>query len=284
MAQHLSERREKQREVNPKRAAKMREAGLKFEPYVESNATRPKHRVYVGCSGWYYWEWRDSFYLDVPRTDWFNHYADVFDTVELNASFYSWPTIPTVESWRRQLGERSFVYTVKVSELITHVHQFKDTEALVRSFDVIANILGNRLGCLLYQTPPGFHFTKERLADIINQLLPIRRNVVEFRHASWWNEDVYEAFRNAGIIFCSCSAPRLPDELIRTADDVYIRLHGTQKWYTHDYSAHELETWALKIQASGAKTAWIYFNNTIGGNATSNALRLRSMLSARPGE
>ena len=83
---------------------------------------------------------------------------------------------------------------------------------------------------------------------------------MEFRHASWWNEDVYKAFRKAGIIFCSCSGPSLPDDLIRTAGEVYVRLHGPERWYRHDYS-DELHAWANKIKASGAKRAWIYFNN-----------------------
>jgi uncharacterized protein YecE (DUF72 family) len=96
---------------------------------------------------------------------------------------------------------------------------------------------------------------------IVSQLDPARRNVVEFRHVSWWNEDVYRAIREAGIIFCSCSGPRLPDELIRTADEVYVRLHGPKRWYRHDYSKSELESWANRIRGSGATRAWAYFNN-----------------------
>ena len=85
-----------------------------------------------------------------------------------------------------------------------------------------------------------------------------------------------DAFRKAGIIFCSCSGPRLPDELIRTADEVYIRLHGPKRWYRHDYSKGELAIWADRIKASGAKRAWIYFNND-------NSLPLCAP-AARPGE
>ena len=245
---------------------------------LQSKITPLRRNAYIGCSGWYYWEWGDLFYSGLPPSEWFEYYADNFDTVELNASFYSWPTVSNVQSWLRQIGDRDFVYTVKVCELITHVRQFKDTETLIQDFDLIAEILGERLGCFLYQLPPGFHYTKARLDAIVRQLVPQRRNVVEFRHASWWNEDVYEAFRNAGIIFCSCSAPRFPDELICTADDIYIRLHGRQHWYKHNYSEDELRLWAVRIKASGAKRAWVYFNNTIGANATSNALSLRLML------
>jgi uncharacterized protein YecE (DUF72 family) len=89
---------------------------------------------------------------------------------------------------------------------------------------MIADILGDRMGCFLFQLPPSYRYTKIRLNDIVTQLDPSRRNVAEFRHASWWNEEVCAAFRKAGIIFCSCSAPRLPDELIRTTDEFYVRI------------------------------------------------------------
>jgi uncharacterized protein YecE (DUF72 family) len=116
---------------------------------------------------------------------------------------------------------------VKASELITHVKRFSGTKTLVRDFGYIADLLGPRMGCFLFQLPPSFHYSRARLDRIVSQLDPTHRNVVEFRHASWWNERVYTAFRAAGIIFCSCSGPKLPDELIATADDIHIRFHGT---------------------------------------------------------
>jgi hypothetical protein len=90
------------------------------------------------------------------------------------------------------------VYTVKVCELITHIKKFKGTKTLVKDFGMIADILGARMGCLLFQLPPSYRYTKTRLNDIVSQLDPARRNVVEFRHASWWNDEVYSAFRKAG--------------------------------------------------------------------------------------
>jgi uncharacterized protein YecE (DUF72 family) len=143
---------------------------------------------------------------------------------------------------------------------------------------MIADILGERMGCFLFQLPPSYRYTRTRLNNIVTQLDPARRNVVEFRHASWWNEEVYSAFRKAGIIFCSCSGPRLPDELVRTADEVYIRLHGPKRWYRHDYSKAELAVWAERIRASGAKRAWVYFNNDNDAHAPKNAITLRRML------
>jgi uncharacterized protein YecE (DUF72 family) len=272
-------RREKQREDNIGRAAKMHAARLRMEPKIPKAPADLKRPVYVGCSGWRYWKWRDSFYAGVPQQDWFAHYMKRFDSVEINASFYAWPTVANVQAWRRQPGKKKFVYTVKVCELITHVKRFKGTRTLIRDFGIIADILGERMGCLLFQLPPSHRYTRARLDAIVSQLDPARRNVVEFRHASWWNEEVYRAFEAAGIIFCSCSGPRLPDELVRTADEVYIRLHGPKRWYRHDYSSSELRIWADRIKASGAKRAWIYFNNDNDAHAPKNASALRRMLS-----
>ena len=151
---------------------------------------RPSAREFhVGCSGWFYWHWRGGFYAaDMPTSDWFAHYADSFKTVELNVPFYSWPTTATVRAWVRQVERRKFVYAIKASELITHVKRFTGTKTLVRDFGYIADMLGSHMG------PPSFHFTQARLDRILTQMDPTRRNVVEFRHPSWWDERVYAAF------------------------------------------------------------------------------------------
>ncbi len=278
-------RRAKQRAANVGRAQKMHKARLAWEAErgmtetPDRNAVGPLH---IGCSGWFYWDWRGKFYpQEGPTSEWFGLYADRFQTVELNAPFYSWPTVATVQTWLRQTEGGPFIYTVKVSELITHVLRFEGTEELVRDFGWIADLLGPRMGCFLYQLPPSFHFTTERLEAIVSQLDPKRRNVVEFRHISWWNEGVYAAFRKAGIIFCSCSAPKLPDALVKTADEIYVRFHGTDKWYRHDYGLEELEIWADKIRQSGATTIWVYFNNDYDGYAIKNADELTMLLNAR---
>src|SRR6201999_3074618 len=100
----------------------------------------------------------------------------------------------------------------------------------------------------------------------------------EFRHASWWNEEGYKAFRKAGIIFCSSSGPRVPDELVRKAGERYGRQHGPKRWYRHDFSNEELLEWAGRIKASGANRAWIYFNNDNDAHAPKNAIAMRRIL------
>src|SRR5690242_9947754 len=192
-----AERREKQRQDNIGRAKMMHIARLEFERGT-TLAERQRHdnrkRIYVGCSGWFYWHWRGTFYpANLPTSRWFSHYATRFKTVELNAPFYSWPTVANVESWIRQAGKRQFVFTVKVCELITHIKRFAGTKTLVNDFGLIADLLGERMGCFLFQLPPSFHYSVARLNRILRQLDPRVRNVVEFRHRSWWNEKVYRA-------------------------------------------------------------------------------------------
>jgi uncharacterized protein YecE (DUF72 family) len=104
--------------------------------------------------------------------------------------------------------------------------------------------------------------------------------VVEFRHRSWWNDKAYRALEDVGAIFCSTSGPRLPDELVKTADDVYIRFHGTKRWYRHDYTKEELAVWTQRIRRSGAKAVWAYFNNDREGYAIKNARELMRQLKA----
>lgn len=274
------QRRQKQREANLGRAAKMHAARLRMEREGgPQSAASPPSSAYVGCSGWFYWKWRGLFYPeDLPTAEWFRHYAERLGTVEINASFYSWPTVANVRAWLRQPARRDFVYTVKVCELITHIKRFKGTKTLIKDFGMIADILGDRMGCFLFQLPPSHHYTRARLTAILGQLDPARRNVVEFRHPSWWNETVFAAFRQTGTIFCSCSGPGLPDQLVRTADDIYLRLHGPERWYRHDYSDGELLKWKERIEASGAKRAWVYFNNDHEARAPANAITMRRLL------
>lgn len=271
------ERRAKQRLLNGSRALAMRAARLAQENLLVTPEALPS--LNVGCSGWFYWHWRGLFYpQEMATSKWFSHYANTFNTVELNAPFYSWPTVNAVKGWLRQAAGTDFVFTVKVCELITHVKRFSRTQLLVQDFGYIADLLGERMGCFLFQLPPSYDYSAARLKTLVSQLDPARRNVVEFRHPSWWRERVYTAFRESGIIFCSCSAPNLPDELVITAEEIYIRFHGKTQWYRHDYDAAEIAVWCRRIQNSGAQRIWAYFNNDRDACAIKNALELEKQL------
>lgn len=237
--------------------------------------------IRVGCSGWFYSHWRGIFYprQEPKTTNWFAYYANVFDTVELNAPFYRWPSGATVRRWKRDAPPH-FIYSVKVNQRITHEKRMRHTKQLVASYYAIADVLAEKMGCFLFQFPPSYHYTSARLKSIVTQLDSSRRNVVEFRHRSWWRDAVYEALAERDISFCAVSAPRLPDSLPPHPRRLYVRLSGRTKWYRHDYSDAELAEWIARIRGSGAEEAWIYFNNDREGFAVKNALRLRRLLRA----
>lgn len=236
-------------------------------------------RIHVGCSGWFYSHWRGIFYpRQEPTTkNWFAYYSAVFATVELNAPFYRWPKPATVRRWLRDAPPH-FVYSVKVNQAITHEHRMVRTRRLVEQYYEIAATLGDKMGCFLFQFPPSYTYTASRLKSIVTQLDPAHRNVVEFRHKSWWRETVFDALTTRRIAFCAVSAPRLPDVIPPSQRLLYVRLSGRTRWYRHDYSADELTDWANRIRDSGAEEAWIYFNNDGEGHAVKNALTLRRML------
>ena len=237
--------------------------------------------IHVGCSGWFYWHWKGLFYpATEPTHRWFKHYTSVFTTVELNAPFYKWPQPATVRGWLRNSPD-NFRYTVKVNRQITHEKRMVGTQRLINKFYEIAEVLGPKLGCFLFQFPPSYHYSPARLKSIVKQLNPAHRNAIEFRHKSWWRPVVFRALAKHKLIFCAVSGPRLPDDLPPKVDRLYIRFHGSSRWYRHDYSLEELTAWATRIAATGASEAWIYFNNDREGFAIKNALELRGLLQER---
>lgn len=234
--------------------------------------------IHVGCSGWLYSHWRGVLYpVGEPVKLWFGYYARVFKTVELNAPFYRWPTPATVRRWRRD-APPGFIYSVKAHQRITHEKRLVRTQRLVREFCALAESLGGHMGCFLFQFPPSHTYSASRLRSIMRQLSGHGRVAVEFRHRSWWRQRVFDALESAGLMFCSVSAPRLPEELIVTSGRAYVRLHGRQRWYRHDYSAAELQAWADRLAASGAREAWVYFDNDRDGHAVRNARHFRRLL------
>ena len=136
---------------------------------------------------------------------------------------------PTVRRWLRE-APPGFRYSVKVNQSITHEHRMVRTRKLVKSYYEIAATLGEKMGCFLFQFPPSYHYSAARLKSIITQLDPPHRNVVEFRHKSWWRANVYRAFAERGIGFCAVSAPRLPEEFPAGQKFLYVRLSGKTRW------------------------------------------------------
>ncbi len=237
----------------------------------------------VGCSGFSYKDWKGRFYPEgVPQREWLEHYASVFPTVEINSTFYRYPKESTLEGWRTRTPE-GFELTLKANRIITHRRRFRNVEDnLARQYE-LADILGDRLGCVLFQLPPSTHLDVEWLAEVLGMLDTGHRNVIEFRHRSWWTEEVYEACRGRGVTFCSVSAPEnvgLPGTFLVSPPLAYIRFHGTSTWYVHDYTTDELMAWVklIRQREGDIDTLYCYFNNDINANAPKNARELEALL------
>ncbi len=238
---------------------------------------KPKN-YYIGCSGWYYDHWKNRFYPeDLKKSDWLTYYGEHFNTVEINSTFYRFPTEKLLTTWYKKTPE-DFIFTLKVNQIITHRKKFKDTKDLLKRFYKISGILENKLGCILFQIPPNITKNMDFLANIVNQLDSDKKNVIEFRDISWFHEDVYQFLTDNNLNFCTVSAPDLPDNLVTTYSLAYIRFHGIEDKYQHLYSIDELEEWAQKIQNLNADEIFCYFNNDYEANAIKNCKQLKKIL------
>jgi uncharacterized protein YecE (DUF72 family) len=233
-------------------------------------------RYRVGCSGWSYRHWRGDFYpAGLAATRWFQHYSGVFDTVELNGTFYRLPSERAVSAWREQAPE-GFRFSAKVSRLITHFRRLRDCEAALRLFHRRLGLLGTTLGPLLYQLPPDLERDTGRLRDFLGLLPSGMVHAFEFRNRGWWCDEVWRLLSEHGAAFCVYDMGETRTPCVVTGDVLYMRFHG--HGYSGAYSDDALREWAARIRDAGAKEAWLYFNNDIGGHAPRDALRLRAML------
>ncbi|RMG61067.1 MAG: DUF72 domain-containing protein [Deltaproteobacteria bacterium] len=235
----------------------------------------------VGCSGWFYRAWRGVFYPeDLPTSRWFSHYASVFDTVEINSTFYNFPTVERVRRWLKGTPE-GFLFSVKAPQVITHRKKFRDCEDLVSEFYRVISVLGENLGAVLFQLPPSVKRDEDFLSLLVKTLSRDFRNAVEFRHASWFTDEVRETLAQKGIAFVEVSAPgfgAIPEKVSGPPDFAYVRMHGVKKWYDHDYSEEELSSFSRVLSACPSRQVFVYFNNDVGGRAPSNAVILREMM------
>ncbi len=238
-------------------------------------------RYFLGCSGYFYRDWRGKFYPpELKPSRWLRYYAEFFDTVELNSTFYSFPKVQNLKRFYRETPE-GFVFSVKMNRTVTHLRRMRGTEELVRDFyRTVREGLGEKLRCVLFQMPPSYRYSPENLQRILDQLQPEFVNVVEFRHRSWWCPEVTSALRDAGVVFCSVSSPELPEELVETASVAYVRFHGRESWYRYRYSDEELAEWARRIKSAQAREFYLYFNNDYNANAVENCRKLRELLRA----
>ena len=237
-------------------------------------------QIRVGCSGWNYRHWRGDFYPEgLPVKRWFANYAERFDTVEINNSFYRLPKRETFEAWRTQ-APPGFRYAVKANRFLTQAKKLKDcAEPVARMFAAIAG-LGAATGPILYQLPPRFRINLDRLAEFLGLLPRDYVHVFEFRDASWYEDATYELLEARGASLCAHDLPGLASPRITVGPIAYARFHGGQGKYWGRYSEPALAEWSewLAEQARGGRDIWAYFNNDIGGAAIPDALTLRGML------
>lgn len=231
---------------------------------------------FIGCSGFHYKHWKGIFYPDkLAQTKWFDYYCQHFNTLELNVTFYRFPQLSFLETWYKK-SPAKFKFAVKAPKAITHYKKFNDTERMLSDFyNTIEEGLKDKLGCVLFQMPPRYNYTPEKLDKVINAMNPAFNNVLEFRHSSWWNFEVYNILAKNKITFSGMSHPDLPDELVKNTSVLYYRMHGVQDLYASLYSISEIRTIINEIKNAGKiKKAFIYFNNDINVSAVKNAIEM----------
>jgi uncharacterized protein YecE (DUF72 family) len=237
--------------------------------------------VRVGCSGWSYPHWREQVYPEgVPQRRWLEHYTTLFDTVEVNATFYRLPRRETVTGWVERTPP-NFLLAVKASRFLTHVRRLSDVgRGLERFYERIAPLLDSpKMGPVLWQLPETFHRDDERLAGALARL-PAGRHCFEFRHESWFAPEVYELLREHGAALVIGDHPARPFQAHElTADWTYVRFHSGSRGRRGNYSDGELETWARRIAAWRSRAEVLaYFNNDWNAYAVRNALSLRATI------
>lgn len=237
-------------------------------------------RIHVGCSGWVYRHWKGRFYpADLPQKRWFEHYSAEFDTVEINASFYRLPLASTFDGWREK-APPGFRYAVKANRFLTHMKKLADCDDSLAEFIALARRLGPTLGPILFQLPPSLHKDLPRLDAFLDQLPDDLEHVVEFRHKSWYDEDVLALLDRHGAGFVSHDLVGLVSPRWASGRTAYVRFHGTGGKYRGRYSEDAMAEWAewLLEQRRAGRSAWAYFNNDIGGDAIEDARTLKAMV------
>jgi len=232
-------------------------------------------RVRVGTSGFSYKEWKGVFYPeDLPAAGMLGYYASRLGTVEINNTFYRMPTPGLLESWAAQVPE-SFSFVLKASQRITHHKRLKDAGEQVGYFLASAKVLGDRLGPILFQTPPQLRKDLPRLQAFLELLPPGTRAAFEFRHETWLDEEVYEALRRGNAALCAADVDDSGEHgppLLATTDWGYLRLRRAE------YSGQDLGAWAERVKAMPWSEAWVFFKHEEAGRGARYALELGGLV------
>ncbi len=236
-----------------------------------------KKKLFVGCSGYYYPQWKGTFYPQkLAPSKWLEHYSSIFNTVELNGTFYR---IPKLTDLQRQYNNTpdDFTFSVKMNKSITHVLKLKNAGTQLEEFQsLMKEGLKDKLHKFLFQMPPSFHYNEANLELICSTIPHNSQNVIELRHASWWNATVEETFKEKKYTFCNVDYPGLKTYFINSSTDFYLRLHGSPELFKSSYPEQQLENYSNEFPEADSYT--VYFNNTFYEAAFKNALFLKSKL------
>ena len=243
------------------------------------------NNILLGTSGWSYRDWIGPFYKKKEKSMLKAH-SKVFKTVEIDSTFYAYPSKGTVMGWAKYSSE-DFVFSAKLPKLITHEKMLNLKEGveedLNRFCDLIRPILLNgKLGCLLIQLPTKYKFDPNHLEKFL-QILPAEfKFAVEFRHLSWMRNETWKLLKKYRVAYTIVDEPLLPPEVQVTSDFAYFRWHGhgTRPWFNYRYKVEELKPWVPKVRkvAKGVKKVYGYFNNHFHGYAVENCLQVLEML------
>jgi len=233
-------------------------------------------RLHVGTSGYNFPEWRGSFYPPkLASAKWLAYYAQQLGTVEINYTFYRMPSAKTVAGWDAATPE-GFNFVLKAPQRITHIARLKNIDDSVRFFVETIRKLNAKLGAVLFQLPPNFKKDLARLSDLLTQFPPDVRAACEFRHASWWSDDVYELLRSTNTALCVADTEEGTTPLVATADFGYVRLRDT------GYSEGELRDWLGKLHdiGRGWTDAFVFFKHEEQGVGPKLAAQLAAIAAA----
>jgi uncharacterized protein YecE (DUF72 family) len=230
-------------------------------------------KILVGTSGWSYKEWKGSFYpADLPADDMLRHYAGRLPTVEINNSFYRIPKEKVLLEWAEQVPPE-FRFVLKASRRITHINRLSDADDSLAYFLRTVNCLGDRLGPTLFQCPPSLRQNMELLRSFLGRIPRTWRAAMEFRHASWFDEEVYQALRAHDIALVGVDEEEESAPVVPTASWGYLRLRKAA------YEEDELRAWAERVRSQPWNEAYVFLKHdeesTAGPEA---AVRLASMV------
>jgi uncharacterized protein YecE (DUF72 family) len=215
-------------------------------------------RVLIGTSGFSYKEWKGKFYPeDLAADGMLAYYASKLPTVEINNTFYRMPNAKLVGSWASEVPD-TFLFAIKAPQRITHIKRLKDAEELTNAFLRVIQTLGPKLGPVVFQLPPFFRKDTPRLVEFLALLPETLRAAFEFRHASWFADDVYDALGARKATLCAAESEKLESPVVATADWGYMRLRRT------DYTEADLDAWAARIRSQTWNDVFVYVKHDEG--------------------